>query len=67
MCIRDSQNGAFAKRFIDDQDNGATEFKTLRAKGEGHPIETTGRELRKLFAWSTADADTDYVDGQTAR
>ncbi|WP_291381991.1 ketol-acid reductoisomerase [Demequina sp.] len=65
--LADIQSGAFAKRFIDDQDNGAVEFKELRAKGEGHPIETTGRELRKLFAWSTADADADYVDGQTAR
>ncbi|PKQ18127.1 MAG: ketol-acid reductoisomerase [Actinobacteria bacterium HGW-Actinobacteria-8] len=65
--LADIQSGAFAKRFINDQDNGATEFKALRAKGEGHPIETTGRELRKLFAWSTIDADADYVDGQTAR
>jgi ketol-acid reductoisomerase len=65
--LADIQSGAFAKRFIDDQDNGGLEFKELRAKGEGHPIETTGRELRKLFAWSTAAADADYVDGQTAR
>jgi len=65
--LDDIQTGAFAKRFIDDQDNGAKEFKELRAKGEGHPIETTGRELRKLFAWSGAATDSDYVDGQTAR
>ncbi|MDE0572693.1 ketol-acid reductoisomerase [Demequina sp. B12] len=64
--LADIQNGAFAKRFIDDQDNGGVEFKELRAKGEGHPIEETGRELRKLFSWKN-DVDTDYVDGQTAR
>ncbi|WP_084102531.1 ketol-acid reductoisomerase [Demequina sp. NBRC 110051] len=64
--LADIQSGAFAKRFIDDQDNGAVEFKELRAKGEGHPIEETGRELRKLFAWKD-DVDADYVDGQTAR
>lgn len=64
--LADIQNGAFAKRFIDDQDNGGVEFKDLRAKGEGHPIEETGRELRKLFSWKN-DVDTDYVDGQTAR
>src|SRR5664279_3736512 len=64
--LADIKNGAFAKRFIDDQDNGAVEFKRLRLEGETHPIETTGRELRKLFAW-TAAADADYVDGQTAR
>ncbi|CAG7844876.1 Ketol-acid reductoisomerase (NADP(+)) [Pseudoclavibacter triregionum] len=63
--LADIQSGAFAKRFIDDQDNGATEFKELRAKGEQHPIEKTGHELRKLFAWSTSDDD--YTDGQVAR
>jgi ketol-acid reductoisomerase len=65
--LTDIQTGAFAKRFIDDQDGGAEEFQELRAKGEGHPIEETGRELRKLFAWSGAATDSDYVDGKTAR
>ena len=64
--LADIQSGAFAERFIGDQDNGGTEFAELRAKGEGHPIEATGRELRKLFAWKD-DVDADYVDGQTAR
>lgn len=63
--LADIQNGAFAKRFIDDQDAGAPEFKALRAKGEGHPIEATGRELRALFAWKQNDGD--YVDGSAAR
>ncbi|MDO5053463.1 MAG: ketol-acid reductoisomerase [Pseudoclavibacter sp.] len=63
--LEDIRSGAFAKRFIDDQDAGAPEFKELRAKGEGHPIEQTGKELRALFAWSSADDD--YVDGSAAR
>lgn len=63
--LADVQSGAFAKRFIEDQDNGGKEFLELRAKGEQHPIETTGRELRKLFAWSQTDED--YVDGSVAR
>ena len=63
--LADIQSGAFAKRFIADQDNGAVEFKELRAKGEQHPIEVTGRELRKLFAWKQEDAD--YTDGSVAR
>jgi len=65
--LADIQSGAFAKRFMDDQKAGAPEFKELRAKGESHPIETTGRELRSLFSWiSDASAD-DYVDGSVAR
>ena len=63
--LADIQSGAFAKRFIDDQDNGGKEFLELRAKAEQHPIEVTGRELRKLFAWKQADED--YVDGSAAR
>ena len=64
--LTDIQNGNFAKRFIDDQDAGAPEFKDLRAKGEAHPIEATGRELRKLMSW-VETSDTDYVEGSAAR
>jgi ketol-acid reductoisomerase len=63
--LADVQSGAFAKRFIEDQNDGGKEFLELRAKAEQHPIETTGRELRKLFAWSQTDED--YVDGSAAR
>ena len=64
--LADIQNGAFAKRFIDDQDAGAPEFTELRAKGEAHPIEATGRDLRKMFAW-VKPSETDYVEGSAAR
>jgi len=64
--LADIQNGAFAKRFIDDQDAGGPEFLELRAKGEAHPIEDTGRELRKLMAW-VDNGEDDYVEGTAAR
>ncbi|HEV7812013.1 MAG TPA: ketol-acid reductoisomerase [Leifsonia sp.] len=64
--LGDIQSGAFAERFIADQDAGAPEFLALRKKGEQHPIEATGRELRKLFAWNASN-DDDYVDGEVAR
>jgi len=64
--LADIQSGAFAERFIGDQDAGAPEFLRLRKEGEDHPIESTGRELRKLFAWNSSD-DDDYVDGEVAR
>ncbi|MEO7146706.1 MAG: ketol-acid reductoisomerase [Terrimesophilobacter sp.] len=63
--LADIRSGAFAERFIADQDAGAPEFKALRKKGEDHPIEATGRELRKLFAWK--QQDDDYTDGSAAR
>ncbi|MFH5823977.1 ketol-acid reductoisomerase [Georgenia sp. AZ-5] len=64
--LADVRSGAFADRFIKDQDAGAPEFKELRAKGENHPIEATGRELRKLFAWANT-RDSDYVEGHAGR
>jgi len=64
--LKDVTSGAFAKRFIDDQDAGAPEFKALRAKGEVHPIEATGRDLRKLMSWVKSD-DSDYKEGTAAR
>jgi ketol-acid reductoisomerase len=64
--LADIRNGSFAQRFIDDQDAGAPEFKALRAEGEQHPIEETGRELRKLMAWVKSH-DSDYTEGTATR
>lgn len=64
--LGDIRNGAFAKRFIDDQDNGATEFAALREQGAQHPIEATGKELRAMMAWVKSH-DSDYVEGSAAR
>jgi len=64
--LADIKNGAFAERFIADMDNGSPEFTEFRKTGESHPIEQTGRELRKLMAWVKSH-DTDYVEGSSAR
>ncbi|MDR8018517.1 ketol-acid reductoisomerase [Nesterenkonia aerolata] len=63
--LADITSGAFAQRFMDDQRNGQKEFEELRRKNESHPIESTGRELRKLFSWITQDDD--YTEGTAAR
>ncbi len=65
--LADVQSGAFAKRFIDDQDAGAPEFKALRAKGEVHPIEQVGRDLRKMMSWVKSANNDDYKEGNVAR
>ena len=64
--LADIQNGSFAKRFIDDQRSGAAEFKALRAKGEQHPIEAVGKELRKMMSW-VKTSDDDYTEGTATR
>ncbi|GFZ90955.1 ketol-acid reductoisomerase [Nesterenkonia alkaliphila] len=63
--LSDVQSGAFAERFMNDQRNGAKEFNELREKNQNHPIEPTGRELRKLFSW--IPTDDDYTEGTAAR
>lgn len=64
--LEDIKNGAFAERFIKDQDQGAKEFAALRAEGEQHPIEATGRQLRHLMAWVKSQ-DDDYSEGKAQR
>jgi ketol-acid reductoisomerase len=66
QLLAEIKDGSFAARFIADQDAGAPEFKRLRAEGEAHPIEATGRELRKLMAW-VKSSDSDYVEGTATR
>jgi ketol-acid reductoisomerase len=64
--LADIQSGAFAKRFIDEQDAGAPEFKAMRAKAEQHPIEATGKKLRHLMSFIKDSAD-DYTEGTAPR
>ncbi|MDQ6522292.1 ketol-acid reductoisomerase [Nocardioides sp. LHD-245] len=63
--LADIQSGAFAERFIADQDAGAPEFVALREKGAQHPIEAVGKTLRSHFSW--AQSDDDYTEGSAAR
>ena len=64
--LADIQNGTFAERFVTDQRAGAPEFKSMRESAEKHPIEATGRELRKMMSW-VKKSDDDYVEGTAAR
>jgi ketol-acid reductoisomerase len=64
--LAEVQDGSFAKRFIDDQDAGAPEFKAFREAAEKHPIEAVGHELRGLMSWVKSH-DDDYVEGTAAR
>jgi ketol-acid reductoisomerase len=59
------KDGSWAAGFIADQDAGAPEFRRLRAEGEQHPIEATGRDLRKLMSW--VQSSDDYTEGTAAR
>ncbi len=66
QILAEIKDGSFAARFIADQDAGGPEFKRLRAEGEQHPIEATGRQLRTLMSW-VKSGDADYTEGTAAR
>ncbi|PMC76668.1 MULTISPECIES: ketol-acid reductoisomerase [unclassified Brachybacterium] len=65
--LADIQDGTFAKRFIEDQDAGRTEFTQLREQEAGHEIEKVGKGLRAMFSWSAEQLDSDYTEGSAAR
>jgi ketol-acid reductoisomerase len=64
--LADIQSGAFAERFIADQDNGGAEFKRLRSEQAAHPIEETGAKLRDSFAWKAQD-DAEFAADRAAQ
>ena len=67
QILAEIKDGSFAAHFIADMDAGSPGVQRLsRQKGEQHPIEQTGRELRKLMAWVKSH-DSDYVEGSLAR
>ena len=45
--LADIRSGAFAERFIADQNTGRKEFEEFRTQDREHPIEKVGAELRK--------------------
>jgi ketol-acid reductoisomerase len=44
--LNDIQSGAFAERFIADQNSGRKEFENFRKQDRAHPIEIIGAQLR---------------------
>ncbi len=49
------QRGEFAREFIRENETGCVAFETLRKRGEQHPMEKVGAELRKLMPWLEED------------
>jgi ketol-acid reductoisomerase len=45
------QSGIFAKEFILENRSGDVQFRALRKRGEGHPMEAVGAKLRNLMPW----------------
>ena len=46
--LRQIRSGKFARRFIAEMESGQKHYKHLRKLADAHPIERTGRKLRRL-------------------
>jgi ketol-acid reductoisomerase len=49
--LADIQSGAFAERWIAEQESGGTQFARMREQDREHQIEQVGRDLRAQMAF----------------
>jgi ketol-acid reductoisomerase len=49
--LTEIQNGDFARQWILENKAGAPSFKAIRRRERNHPVEQTGKELRKMMSW----------------
>ncbi len=49
--LREIQTGAFAREFILENQAGGLQFSALRRRGQEHPMEAIGAQLRELMPW----------------
>jgi ketol-acid reductoisomerase len=49
QLLREIQSGEFAKKWIDENENGCPNFKAMREQDRNHPIEVVGAKLRNMM------------------
>jgi len=52
--LKEIQSGQFAKEWRSEYEAGLKNFKRLYEKDNNHPVEVTGRRLRKMMPWLKA-------------
>jgi ketol-acid reductoisomerase len=52
--LKEVQDGTFAREWINEAKSGGANFKRMREQDKNHPVEVTGRKLRKLMSWINA-------------
>src|SRR6202162_4083123 len=53
QCLKDIQNGEYAKSFILENKAGAPTLQATRRRGAEHQIEEVGQRLRAMMPWIT--------------
>lgn len=51
QILGDIQSGEFAGEWIAENENGRSNFMTMRQQNNDHPIEKVGEELRGMMTW----------------
>jgi ketol-acid reductoisomerase len=54
QVLKEIQDGTFAKGWRAEYEGGMKNFKALYEKDNSHPVEVTGRKLRKMMPWLKA-------------
>jgi len=54
QVLNEIQNGTFAKGWRAEYEGGMKNFKRLYEQDNSHPVEVTGRKLRKMMPWLNA-------------
>ncbi|MEO1062324.1 MAG: ketol-acid reductoisomerase [Actinomycetota bacterium] len=54
QVLAEIQDGSFAKRWMEENQQGRPNFSKMRTDGAAHPIESVGKELRAMMPWITA-------------
>ncbi|MFZ5800663.1 MAG: ketol-acid reductoisomerase [Candidatus Omnitrophota bacterium] len=49
--LKDIKSGKFAREWIKENENGRPVFNELLKKGDEHPIEAVGKQLREMMPW----------------
>src|ERR1700754_2533089 len=57
--LTEIQDGTFAREWIAENRAGQENFQRMRAEGQGHQIETEGKQLRSMMSW----IDTEFEEG----
>ena len=49
--LKEVQSGKFAKEWIKENELGRPNYNKLLKKGDQHPIEKVGNQLREMMPW----------------
>lgn len=55
QILSDIQDGTFAKNWLMENQVGCPHFSAMRKKEAAHGLESTGKELRKLYSWNASN------------